>query len=88
MDSKQVVSDRLERRVFEVLISFGADEDEVSREVTLDELEVDSLDLVELAEIVKTEFGVTLEPEDLQHVETVGQAIELVEGQMSALPNA
>ena len=50
----------------------------LSREATLENLDVDSLDLVELAQIVEDEFGVELRGDDVKDVKTVGEVIDLV----------
>jgi acyl carrier protein len=39
---------------------------------------VDSLDLVELAQIIEDEFGVELQGEDVKDLRTVGEVIDLV----------
>jgi acyl carrier protein len=43
-----------------------------------DDLDADSLDLVELVMDLEEEFGIEVPEEDLEGVETVGQAYELV----------
>ena len=52
-----------------------------AREATPDntwaELDVDSLDLVELVKALEDKFGVTLSDDDLKPIESVGAAIEL-----------
>ena len=53
-------------------------EGEVTREATLESLDVDSLDLVELAQIVEDEFGVELDGDAVKDVKTVGDVIDLV----------
>ena len=45
---------------------------------SVESLDVDSLDLVELAQIVEEEFGVRLEGDDLKGLTKVGQVIDLV----------
>jgi len=47
-----------------------------------DDLDADSLDLVELVMALEEEFGVEVPEEDLEGVETVGQAYELVVGKL------
>jgi acyl carrier protein len=41
-------------------------------------MDVDSLDLVELAQIVEDEYGVQLKGEDMEGIKTVRQAVDLV----------
>jgi len=43
-----------------------------------DDLDADSLDLVELVMALEDEFDVTVEESELENIETVGQAFELV----------
>lgn len=48
-----------------------------------DDLDADSLDLVELVMALEEEFGIEVPEEELEGVETVGQAFELVTGKIS-----
>ena len=48
-----------------------------------DDLDADSLDLVELVMALEEEFGVEVPEEDLEGIETVGQAYDLVVGKLS-----
>lgn len=73
-----VTPEAVEARVVEALASFGPDVDQVTREATFEELDVDSLDLVELAQIVEDEYGVELKGDDMKALKTVGDAIDLV----------
>jgi acyl carrier protein len=43
-----------------------------------DDLDADSLDLVELVMALEEEFDVTVDEEELEGIETVGQALTLV----------
>ena len=45
---------------------------------TFEELDIDSLDLVELAQVVEDEYGVVLKGEDMKDLKTVGDAIDLI----------
>jgi acyl carrier protein len=47
-----------------------------------DDLDADSLDLVELVMALEEEFGVEVPEEDLEGVETIGQAYDLVVGKL------
>lgn len=47
-----------------------------------DDLDADSLDLVELVMALEEEFGIEVPEEELEGVETVGQAYELVAGKL------
>ena len=71
-------SQQIESRVFEALASFGPDASQITREATFEELDIDSLDLVELAQIVEDEYGVILKGEDMKELKTVGDAVDLI----------
>ena len=61
----------------------SVEEEKVVPEATFgDDLDADSLDLVELVMALEEEFGVEVPEEDLEGVETVGQAFDLVVGKL------
>jgi acyl carrier protein len=70
--------EEIEGRVFEALEEFGAESDAITPDAEFETLDVDSLDLVELAQIVEDEYGVQLKGEDMEGVKTVRQAVDLV----------
>jgi len=58
----------------------GADEDKVTLEANFrDDLEADSLDLVELIMAFEDKFGADISDEDAQSITTVGEAVKYVE---------
>jgi acyl carrier protein len=73
----QATTQSVEQVIFDGLAEVGA-EGEITRDSTFEELDVDSLDLVEVAQIVEEEFGVELQGEDVKDLRTVGQVIDLV----------
>ena len=73
-----VTKEQVQERVVEVLASFGPDASMITPQATFEELDVDSLDLVELAQIVEDEYGVVLKGEDMKELKTVGDAVELI----------
>jgi acyl carrier protein len=73
-----VTTEQVESRVVEVLASFGPDASQITRDSTFEELDIDSLDLVELAQIVEDEYGVVLKGEDMKELKTVGDATDLI----------
>jgi acyl carrier protein len=68
----------IEQLVNESLEKFGAEPDAITREASFEELNIDSLDLAELSQIVESEFGVELTSSDVASVKTVGDAIDLI----------
>ena len=68
--------DRLKKIVVEQL---GADEDEVKPEASfVDDLNADSLDLVELIMEMEDRFKVKIPDEEAEKISTVGQAVDYV----------
>ncbi|MCH1489824.1 MAG: acyl carrier protein [Ilumatobacteraceae bacterium] len=58
-------------------------EDQVTLEARFgDDLDADSLDLVELVMALEEEFGIEVPEEELEGIETVGQAYDLVAGKL------
>ena len=57
--------------------------DKVTREARFgDDLDADSLDLVELVMALEEEFDISVPEEELDGIETVGQAYELVSSKL------
>jgi len=73
-----VTNEQVQARVVETLASFGPDADQISRESSFEELDIDSLDLVELAQVVEDEYGVVLKGEDMKQLKTVGDAVDMI----------
>ncbi len=69
---------QVETTVSKALETFGADPTAIKREATFEELDVDSLDLAELSQIVEEEYGVTFKSSDVEQLKTVGDAIDFI----------
>ena len=67
-------------RVKEVLSEqLGIDEEEITEEASFQEdLDADSLDLVELIMELEDQFGIKFSDEAAQQIQTVGQAVDYV----------
>jgi len=78
--STAVTEEEVEQVVVESLESFGAERDQIKRDATLEELDIDSLDLAELSQVVEERFEIQLKGSDVAEVKTVGDAISLIAG--------
>jgi acyl carrier protein len=71
---------RFQKCAVEVL---SVDEAQVTPDAKFgDDLDADSLDLVELVMALEEEFGVEVPEDELEGIETVGQAYNLVAGKL------
>lgn len=67
-------------RVTTILVdNFGVDQESVSPEATFEDLDLDSLDLVEFALAAEEELGVRIEDEEAEGLQTLGAAVKLLE---------
>ena len=77
------MSDTYEQ-VKEIIVDLlGVEPEKVTREARFrEDLEADSLDLVELIMAFEERFGATISDEDAQQITTVGAAVDYVEERM------
>jgi acyl carrier protein len=73
-----VTTQDIESTIIENLVEFGADADAVSRDATLEAIDVDSLDLVELTQVIEETYDLDLEGADFKSIRTVGDVVDLV----------
>ena len=69
---------QVETTVYQALETFGAEPTAIKREASFAELDIDSLDLAELSQIVEDKYGVTFKSSDVEQLKTVGDAIDFI----------
>ena len=76
----------IEARLREVLVSeLGLDAEKINTAANFEQdLDVDSLGVVELLMAMEDEFGVKIPDDEAEHIHTVGEAIELVHTKLNA----
>ena len=62
-----------------ILEQFMADEDAITMQTSfVDDLEADSLDLIELVMALEEEFGLSIEDQDVGYIKTVGYVVNYI----------
>lgn len=76
--------DQVSVRLTEVLVTeLGLDAEKINDDANFEEdLEVDSLGVVELLMALEDEFGVKIPDEEAEDIRTVGQAVDMVHGKL------
>jgi acyl carrier protein len=73
-----ITPDQVETVVYDALVEIGPTRDQLRRDARFEELDVDSLDLAELSQVVDEHFGVRLKGDDVARIVTVGDALDLI----------
>jgi acyl carrier protein len=64
--------------VTDALVGFGCEREDITRDATFESLDVDSLDLAELAQVIEERFGVVLKGSDVVTLKTLGDLVDLI----------
>ena len=71
--------------VQDILVTkFGLPADDISPETTFVELDLDSLDLVELSMAVEDRIGVGIDDDEVENIRSVGDAVTLIDTKTKA----
>jgi acyl carrier protein len=76
--STTITTDQIQTVVYDALVEIGPTRDQLHPDARFEELDVDSLDLAELSQVVEEEFGVRLKGSDVAEIKTVGDAIDVI----------
>jgi acyl carrier protein len=78
MSTTTLSEDKVFETIANALAELGAERDQITRESSFESLEVDSLDLVEVGQVIEDRFGVEIKGDDMKNVGTVGEVVTLV----------
>ena len=78
MSSTETTRQSIEEALFDAIADVGPERADIRRDATLEDLDIDSLDLVEIAQLVEEAWGVELDPQEFADVKTVGDALDVV----------
>ncbi|HEV2768582.1 MAG TPA: phosphopantetheine-binding protein [Solirubrobacteraceae bacterium] len=78
MSTDAATTEQVEKVVYDALVDLGPERDQLHRDATFEELDVDSLDLAEVSQVVEEKFGVQLKGDDVSQIRTVGDAVDLI----------
>lgn len=70
-----MVFEKLRAVIMEII---GADEDEITLDATLDDLNLDSLDVVEIMMAAEDEFDIEIPDDALEGVKTLGDVVDVI----------
>jgi acyl carrier protein len=73
-----VTQEEVLNKIKEIVPKFGVNPDDVSETSTLEDLDMDSLDVVEIMQAIEDDFGIRVPDEDLEDLTTIGDAVKAV----------
>lgn len=73
-----VTPDEVLNKIKEIVPKFGVNPDDVKNESTLEDLDMDSLDVVEIMQAIEDDLGIRVPDEDLEELTTIGDAVDAV----------
>jgi len=76
--SAEATTDTVLDVVTDTLAGFGTEREQIAPAATFEQLDVDSLDLAELAQVIEERFGTQLRASDVKDVKSVGDLVDLI----------
>ena len=77
MESEEIL-EYLKEEILENYVFNGYNIKEINRDTTIDELELDNLDLLEITLDLESEYDVLIDDNELKNVVTIGDLIDLI----------
>lgn len=73
------LSEDILKKVQEILVTdLVVKKEEVTKDTSLSDLEVDSLDLIEIVMSLEMQFNICLDDEEIKQIKTVNDIVELI----------
>lgn len=73
-----VTAEEVLNKIKEIVPKFGVNPDDVKDTSTLEDLDMDSLDVVEIMQAIEDDMGIRVPDEDLEDLTTIGDAVSAV----------
>jgi acyl carrier protein len=70
--------DKVTERVIAALIEFGEEPENVKPDSRFEDLDIDSLDLVELAQVIEDEYKIEITDAEMEKITTVQDVVDFV----------
>lgn len=68
----------IEQFVRSEFVAMGVEEEQITSDATIDDLGLDSLDIVEISQAAKKQLGSNLTPDDFAQAKTFSEAVDVV----------
>ena len=78
-----VTKDQISERVTSALVEFGEEPENVKPDSRFEDLDIDSLDLVELGQVIEDEYGIEIQDKDMDQIQTVQDVVDFVTARQS-----
>jgi len=75
--------DQVTERMISALVEFGEEPENVKPDSRFEDLDIDSLDLVELGQVIEDEYGIEITDKDMDGIATVRDVVEFVTARQS-----
>jgi acyl carrier protein len=75
--------DQVTERVIAALVEFGEEPENVKLDSRFEDMDIDSLDLVELAQVIEDEYKIEITDAEMEKIETVQDVVEFVSARQS-----
>jgi acyl carrier protein len=70
--------DQVAERVTSALVEFGEEPENVKPDSRFEDLDIDSLDLVELGQVIEDEYSIEITDKDMDEIKTVQDVVAFV----------